>query len=204
MCLCACVCVCFPFSEMRQVLYGGWKWGSERQRCGLPQINRVTKDTGSKPGGMKRAWPALRLQMSSLRVCICVSSCKPLCKSGLHPANGAAEKGTEIQAFVWPTSHRFHMSCSPEVNYLQEQCDWSRSAAFRQPLIRCVWFQGVFRARLKQFAWPLLCRIDSFNHTVWCSFMARVGCILHWYEDIITATEHRIWPKLQNICKDPY
>lgn len=137
-------------------------------------------------------------------VYMCVSSCKPLCKSGLHPANGAAEKGTEIQAFVWPTSHRFHMSCSPEVNYLQEQCDWSRSAAFRQPLIRCVWFQGVFRARLKQFAWPLLCRIDSFNHTVWCSFMARVGCILHWYEDIITATEHRIWPKLQKICKDPY
>ena len=176
LCVCVCVFVCvrFPFSEMRQMLCGGWKWGSEMQRCGLPQINRVTKDTGSKLGGMKRAWPA--------SVYMCVSSCRPLCKSGLHPPNGAAEKGTEIQVFVWPTSCRFHTSCSPEVNYLQEKCDWSRSAAFRQPLIRCVWFQGVFKARLTQFAWPLPCRIDSFNHTVWCSFMATVRCILHWYK----------------------
>lgn len=57
---------------MRQVLHVGWKRGSERQRCGLPQINRVTKDFSSKPSGMKRAWPALRLQMSPLRACTCV------------------------------------------------------------------------------------------------------------------------------------
>lgn len=45
-----------PPVEMKQVWNVGWK-GNETQRCGAPHI----KASGSKPGGMKRAW-----------LCVCV------------------------------------------------------------------------------------------------------------------------------------